>query len=103
MKEALIRGVVKTILDGIKDAQMQYEYAECALKHEDKAFASLHINEAHKRLTGVCEWYKKAEEMLPRKDDDEDNMVTDVLIHEYKDWYYNLKQKVESMKATHGI
>lgn len=103
MTEVLVKGVVKTIIDGVKDAQMQYEYAEIAMKHDDHTFAALHINEAHKRLTGVCEWYKKAEEMLPRKDDDEDDMVTDVLIHEYKDWYHNLKHRVESFKSMLGV
>ena len=36
-------------------------------------------------------------------DDDEDDIITDVLIDEYKDWYYNLKQRVESMKTAYGI
>lgn len=104
MTETLIKGVVKTIIDGIKDAQMQYEYAEIAMKHDDKAFASLHINEAHKRLMGVCEWYKKAKEAFDMNgDDDEDDMLTDVLVDEYKDWYFNLKQRVESMKTSYGI
>lgn len=104
MTETLIKGMVKTIIDGIKDAQMQYEYAETALKHDDHTFASLHINEAHKRLMGVCEWYKKAKEVIGEHgDDDEDDIITDVLVNEYKDWYYNLKQRVESMKAAHGI
>ena len=104
MTETLIKGVVKTIIDGIKDAQMQYEYAEIAMKHGDKAFASLHINEAHKRLMGVCEWYKKAKDVIGEHgDDDEDDIITDVLVNEYKDWYYNLKQRVESMKTAYGI
>lgn len=103
MTEVLVKGVVKTIIDGIKDAQMQYEYAELAHKHGDKVFASLHINEAHKRLIGVCEWYKKAKEVYSMDgDEDEDDIITDVLIDNYKDWYYNLKQKVESMKAMLG-
>jgi hypothetical protein len=104
MTETLIKGMVKTIIDGIKDAQMQYEYAETALKQDDHTFAALHINEAHKRLMGVCEWYKKAKDVIGEHgDDDEDDIITDVLVNEYKDWYYNLKQRVESMKATHGI
>ena len=104
MTETLIKGMVKTIIDCIKDAQMQYEYAETALKHDDKAFASLHINEAHKRLMGVCEWYKKAKDVIGEHgDDDEDDMLTDVLVDEYKDWYFNLKQRVESMKTAYGI
>jgi hypothetical protein len=104
MTETLIKGMVKTIIDGIKDAQMQYEYAETALNHDDHTFAALHINEANKRLMGVCEWYKKAKDVIGEHgDDDEDDIITDVLVNEYKDWYYNLKQRVESMKAAHGI
>lgn len=104
MTEGLIKGAVKTILDGIKDAQMQYEYAESAIKHGDKAWAALHINEAHKRLIGVCEWYKKVEDAFEGShDDDDDDILTDVLVDEYKEWYYNLKQRVESMKASHGL
>ena len=104
MTETLIKGMVKTIIDGIKDAQMQYEYAETALKHGDHTFAALHINEAHKRLMGVCEWYKKAKDVIGEHgDDDEDDIITDVLVNEYKDWYYNLKQRVESMKTAYGI
>lgn len=103
MTEALVKGVVKTIVDGIKDAQMQYDYAETAHKHGDNGFASLHINEAHKRLMGVCEWYKKAKDAFDIEgDDDEDDYVTDALVDNYKDWYYNLKQRVESFKSMLG-
>lgn len=95
MTETLIKGVVKTIIDGIKDAQMQCEYAEEAMEHGEKQLHDLHMNEVKKRLTGVEEWYKKANELFPNK---EHSPVLDIFTKEYKDWYQKLKHKADAYK-----
>lgn len=49
-------GIAKTIMDGIKDAEMQYDYAVAASELGKVEIASRHIEEAKKRLIGVREW-----------------------------------------------
>lgn len=95
MTETLIKGMVKTIIDGIKDAQMQCEYADEAMEHGEKQLYDLHMAELKKRLSGVEEWYKKANELFPNK---ERSPVLDIFTKEYKDWYQKLKHKAETYK-----
>lgn len=49
-------GIAKTIMDGIKDAEMQYEYAVAASELGKPDISGRHIEEAKKRLIGVKEW-----------------------------------------------
>ena len=49
-------GIAKTVMDGIKDAEMQYEYAQNASDAGKADIAMRHIEEAKKRLIGVKEW-----------------------------------------------
>lgn len=59
-----IAGVIAVIDDGIKDAQMQMDWA-CAAKDDgDREAAAMFQNEAMKRLTGAREWCDKCREMM---------------------------------------
>jgi hypothetical protein len=93
MTHELIKGIVKTITDGLKDANMQYDYAEEAKEHGEHELAMLHINEAKKRLDGVKEWYDKGKAMMP---EGKHSDLEEILICHYKHWYRELKEKVES-------
>lgn len=95
MNEMNIKGMVRTMLDGLKDASMQYEWAINAHKAGDKELAALHHAEAGKRLAGVKEWYGKAETMIGSKNMDP---IGEMLKSYFVDWYHDLNAKVTSMK-----
>lgn len=92
MSEEMIRGVVNTIIDGIKDAQMQYDYACVAKKADDRDLAKLHIVEAERRLAGVNEWHKAALEMLG--DSHRGDALFDAMYAHYADWVHTLRGKI---------
>jgi hypothetical protein len=50
-------GIAKTIMDGTKDADQQYDFAMQAKADGKPEIAAKHIEEAKKRLAGVKEWY----------------------------------------------
>lgn len=95
MVDMNMRGLVRTMTDGLKDASMQYEWAMAAHKAGNKELASLHHNEAMKRLNGVKEWYDKAKSMMGDKPMDP---VAEELKCYFADWYHDLLAKVTAMK-----
>lgn len=95
MNEMNVKGLVRTMLDGLKDASMQYEWAMNAHRSGDKELAALHHAEATKRLAGVKEWYGKAQTMMGDKPLDP---VGEVLKCYFVDWYHDLNGKVAAMK-----
>lgn len=96
MHDHVVKGIVKTIVDGIKDAQMQYDYACEAHKAGAAAIAKAHIEEASKRLDGVQLWYKRAEESEDMRKDD--SPIAEALMSHYKEWYHNLRTRVGDFK-----
>ena len=95
MVEMNMRGLVRTMTDGLKDASMQYEWAMTAHKAGNKELAALHHNEAMKRLNGVKEWYDKAKNLIGDKSMDH---VGEVMKNYFVNWYRDLLGKVSSMK-----
>ena len=95
MNEMHMKGLVRTMLDGLKDASMQYEWAMNAHRAGDKELASLHHNEAMKRLNGVKEWYEKAKGMMGDKMLDP---IGEILKCYFVDWYHDLLGKVMAVK-----
>jgi hypothetical protein len=55
--------------------------------------AKAHISEAHKRMEGVHEWWKHADEMGGN-----DPMYV-MLMEYYKDWCRKLKHEIEEFKV----
>ncbi len=53
----VVYGIAKTIMDGCKDADQQYDFAQTAKSQGKPELAARHIEEAKKRLVGVKEWY----------------------------------------------
>lgn len=92
MKTEVLKNVAKTIVDGLKDTQMQYEYAVEAKEHGEQAIAKAHIAEAQKRMEGVQEWWKHADAIAGS-----DPMYT-MLMEYYRDWCKMLREKIEEFK-----
>lgn len=57
MMKDCMSGVCRTVLDNIKDADMQMDWAESAKERGNHDLAQYHAEEAKKRLAGVKEWY----------------------------------------------
>ncbi len=96
MHKDVIRGVAKTIIDGIKDAQMQYDYAEEAREAGETELAKLHINEAQKRMSGVKEWYDYATAKMGKHHEGDSAYMA--LEDHYRDWARNIKERIATFK-----
>ena len=97
MTDGQVRNIVNTIIDGIKDAQMQYEYACDAKAAGNADLAKYHLAEANKRIAGVSEWHKLAETMI--KHPDEHDPVYTAMYDYYADWVHTLRGKIAEMKV----
>lgn len=94
MKNDLMRGIVWTITDGIKDASMTYDYAEDAKEAGKPELAAIFIEDAKYRLGKVKEWYERAVSMHGQVDG-----VTEELIEVHKQAYRELLDKVMKFNA----
>lgn len=95
MDHAICIGITKTIIDGLKDAQMQYDYAVAAKKHGDTTVAKLHLDEATRRLSGVGEWKKRLQDFIDKQSDD---TVESILWEYYDDWKEKLHRCISEFK-----
>ena len=93
----VIEGIAKTAMDGLRDAEMQYEYAEEAKESGSHEFAMLHIEEAKRRLAGVKEWYDRGMKLMHSDGRHADSMA-DVFIEHHKQWYRSLNEKINAFK-----
>lgn len=93
MHKDIAYGVAKTIMDGLKDAQMQCEYAEKAEQQGEHELAALHRAEAEKRLDGVKEWYRCAERMGIISSDP--HPAEEAMMHHHKKWYHSMREAVK--------
>lgn len=89
MKHEVMKGLMRTIMDGLKDTQMQYEYAVAAMAHGESAIAKAHIEEAQKRLAGVQEWWKHADAMAGS------DPMYNMTMEYYHEWCHKLKAEIE--------
>lgn len=92
-----MKGIIKTITDGLKDANYHIEWAEEAKEHGEHELAMLHITEAKKRLDGAKEWYDKAKSMHSAEKHTD---LEEILMCHYKHWYHELREDVESFHKT---
>lgn len=95
MKHEMLCGAARTIMDGLKDAQMQYEWAEKAAEYGDHDIAMRHIAEAKKRLSGTAEWFS-----LLEKSEEAKMPLAKALLGHYKGWHEDLLRKVDHFHAT---
>lgn len=96
MNEAEMRNIVKTIIDGIKDAQMQYEYACESKKAGELTYAKKHAEEAAMRLTGVMTWYKMVTDNYSL---DDESAAFNAMKDTYVDWYRELHARVTDFRS----
>lgn len=96
MHKDVIHGIAKTIIDGIKDAQMQYDYAVAAMDAGEHEIAKLHISEAQKRINGVKEWYDYAVAKMGKHH--EGDMAYMAMEDHYRDWARSLRERIAAFK-----
>ena len=94
MDKEILHGIAKTAMDGVKDAEMQYEYAKEAAEHGNHEAAMLHIEEARKRLEGAKMWYARGMKMHGDKIDP----VAEMMMEHYRGWYRDLLDRVTKFK-----
>ena len=95
MSKEIIRGLAKTIIDGIKDAQMQLDYAEEAMEHGEKEIAAMHNAEAHKRIEGVKTWYEYAINKVGKREHDP---AYEAMEDHYREWARKIKERISEHK-----
>lgn len=91
-----IGGVVKTIMDGLKDARLQLDWAVEAHRTGEPELARMHLEEARKRLAGVKDWYRDGYALLGKQSDDD---VACALEEHQHDVYDALMHRVDRMAA----
>jgi hypothetical protein len=96
MEKDIIRGIAKTIIDGIKDAQMQIDYAYEAKEHGAHEIAAMHHAEAHKRIEGVKTWYDYAVNKMGKHEHDP---AYEAMEDHYRDWARKIKERIGEFKA----
>lgn len=89
----LIKGLVSSMIDGVKDGQMFYDYAKMAKEHEKSDLATYFLMRAKTRLQMVNEDNNKLEDCL-RKMEMEGSKDTSS-IDPYKDYFVEQKEKLE--------
>lgn len=87
-----MRSVAKTIMDGLKDAEMQYRWAEEAHGMGEPELAKMHLGESMKRLTGVKDWCGYAEAKSDHSD-----MVRD-MVEYWREWHDKILEKASALK-----
>lgn len=80
--------IVRTILDGLKDAEMQLGYAEEAQEAGDEELAHLHMAEAKARLDGVKAWYDKSD-AVSHED------AYEAMKDHFMEWYHSMSGRVQ--------
>lgn len=90
-----IEGLIRTMIDGLKDASMQYEWACNAHRSGDKEIAAMHHGEAMKRLNNVKDWYDKTKAIIGEKPMEP---ASEVMKAYFVNWYRDLLGKVTAMK-----
>lgn len=81
MKE-VIADIARTVTDGIRDADMQYAYAERAAKAGKPDIAAKHIEEARIRLNGAKMWIDLGGKLFA--DDPLAEVLTEMLMATHK-------------------
>ena len=95
MKEFLMHGIAKTMMDGVRDANMQYEYAVEAKEHGDIELAKAHIDEARSRINGAKVWHERRKKMMGEHNDP----FVKVMEREWCDWWKMVDDKITAFHA----
>lgn len=98
MKEHLMHGIVKTMMDGVKDAHMQYEYAVSAWEHGEHELATKHADEARARLLGAKAW----RDLRVKYTDAHPDALVKAMEDEWCDWYHSVEGKINTLFEKMG-
>lgn len=96
MHEALMHGIVRTMTDGVRDANMQYDYAVEAKEHGDHELAAHHIEEARARISGAKAWHERARKHTEGHTDP----IIKVMDDEWCAWYHMVEKNISEFKAV---
>lgn len=94
-----IGGICRTVLDGIKDSEMQIDYAENAKESGNMELAQFHLEEAKKRLSGAKEWYDRGMKLYTQGNAGKPDALTDALIEQSKEHYRKILDRAANFKA----
>lgn len=90
--KSTVYGIAKTILDGLKDADAQIEYAKTAAGKPD--VVNRHIEEAKRRLTGVKEWC----DIMRKEMGDKPDPIAEVYLDLMLQWHRNAVERIVNAK-----
>lgn len=94
-----IDGICRTVLDGIKDSEMQIDWAEAARDRGSAEIAQLHLEEAKKRLAGAKEWYERGMRLYDSSGSEKMDTLTKALVDRGKEQYREILDRAVNFKA----
>ena len=98
MMRDCMSGVCRTVLDNIKDADMQMDWAESAKERGNHELAQYHVEEAKKRLQTAKEWYDRGVKMHEQSGSGKMEPLTEALIEREKDHYHEVLNRAANFK-----
>lgn len=91
-------GVCRTVLDNIKDADMQLDWAEAAKERGNHELAQYHAEEAKSRLRTAKEWYDRGVKMHEQSGGGKMDPLTEALIERERDHYHEIMNRAANFK-----
>jgi hypothetical protein len=91
-------GVCRTVLDNIKDADMQLDWAEAAKERGNHELAQFHAEEAKSRLRTAKEWYDRGVKMHEQSGGGKMDPLTEALIEREREHYHEIMNRAANFK-----
>lgn len=91
-------GVCRTVLDNIKDADMQLDWAEAAKERGNHELAQYHAEEAKSRLRTAKEWYDRGVKMHEQSGGSKMEPLTEALIEREREHYHEIMNRAANFK-----
>lgn len=91
-------GVCRTVLDNIKDADMQLDWAEAAKERGNHELAQYHAEEAKSRLRTAKEWYDRGVKMHEQSGGGKMEPLTEALIEREREHYHEIMNRAANFK-----
>lgn len=91
-------GVCRTVLDNIKDADMQLDWAEAAKERGNHELAQYHADEAKNRLRTAKEWYDRGVKMHEQSGGGKMDPLTEALIEREREHYHEIMNRAANFK-----
>lgn len=95
MMKDCMSGVCRTVLDNIKDADMQMDWAEAAKERGSHDLAQYHAEEAKARLQTAKTWYDRGVKM---HGDGKLDPLTEALIEREREHYHAVHNRATNFK-----